>query len=66
MFLCTGNSCRSQMAETWAKKIAGDKLEVRSAGIEAHGYSEEKTRSVPSDRAWGLRETVWFGTRTLL
>lgn len=35
-FLCTGNSCRSQMAEGWAKKLLGDEWEVRSAGIEAH------------------------------
>lgn len=36
-FLCTGNSCRSQMAEGWAKHLGGDKVEVYSAGIEAHG-----------------------------
>ncbi len=38
-FLCTGNSCRSQMAEGWAKKLLGDEWEVRSAGIEAHGLN---------------------------
>lgn len=38
-FLCTGNSCRSQMAEGWAKKLLGDKWEVHSAGIEAHGLN---------------------------
>ncbi|WP_010648632.1 arsenate reductase (thioredoxin) [Oceanobacillus massiliensis] len=38
-FLCTGNSCRSQMAEGWAKKYLGDEWEVRSAGIEAHGLN---------------------------
>lgn len=37
LFLCTGNSCRSQMAEGWAKNLASDWLEVQSAGIEAHG-----------------------------
>lgn len=37
LFLCTGNSCRSQMAEGWAKQLAGDWLQVQSAGIEAHG-----------------------------
>lgn len=41
MFLCTGNSCRSQMAEGWARTL-GERngehwLEVQSAGIEAHG-----------------------------
>ena len=38
-FLCTGNSCRSQMAEGFAKKILGDRFNVYSAGIEAHGLN---------------------------
>jgi len=37
LFLCTGNSCRSQMAEGWARHFGGDWLAVESAGIEAHG-----------------------------
>ncbi|ABI58052.1 arsenate reductase (thioredoxin) [Alkalilimnicola ehrlichii MLHE-1] len=37
LFLCTGNSCRSQMAEGYARAMADDDLEVLSAGIEAHG-----------------------------
>ena len=37
LFLCTGNSCRSQMAEGWAKALAGEGVSVQSAGIEAHG-----------------------------
>lgn len=37
LFLCTGNSCRSQMAEGWARVIGGDEVEALSAGIEAHG-----------------------------
>ncbi len=37
LFLCTGNSCRSQMAEGWARTLGDDTLEVQSAGIEAHG-----------------------------
>jgi len=37
LFLCTGNSCRSQMAEGWLRELAGDRFEVFSAGIEAHG-----------------------------
>ncbi|MBO8142314.1 MAG: arsenate reductase (thioredoxin) [Firmicutes bacterium] len=36
-FLCTGNSCRSQMAEGFGKRILGDRFDVYSAGIEAHG-----------------------------
>jgi len=37
LFLCTGNSCRSQMAEGWARHLGGDLLIAESAGIEAHG-----------------------------
>jgi len=37
LFLCTGNSCRSQIAEGWAKRLGGEDFEVQSAGIEAHG-----------------------------
>jgi arsenate reductase len=37
LFLCTGNSCRSQMAEGWARALRGDVIEPYSAGIETHG-----------------------------
>jgi arsenate reductase len=37
LFLCTGNSCRSQMAEGWANHLGRDRVEAASAGIEAHG-----------------------------
>ena len=37
LFLCTGNSCRSQIAEGWIRDIGGDRFNVESAGIEAHG-----------------------------
>jgi len=37
LFLCTGNSCRSQMAEGWARSLAADHFQIQSAGIEAHG-----------------------------
>jgi arsenate reductase len=39
LFLCTGNSCRSQMAEGWARHLKGDVLEPYSAGIETHGLN---------------------------
>ncbi len=39
LFLCTGNSCRSQMAQGWANQVGRDWLEARSAGIEAHGQN---------------------------
>lgn len=40
LFLCTGNSCRSQMAEGLTRAIKGEKIEVRSAGIEKHGLNK--------------------------
>jgi arsenate reductase len=39
LFLCTGNSCRSQMAEGWAKHVHGENLTPYSAGIETHGLN---------------------------
>ena len=39
LFLCTGNSCRSQMAEGWARHLKGDQIEPYSAGIEKHGMN---------------------------
>ncbi|MBN1516435.1 arsenate reductase ArsC [Candidatus Sumerlaeota bacterium] len=39
LFLCTGNSCRSQMAEGWAHALKGDEIEAWSAGIETHGLN---------------------------
>jgi len=37
LFLCTGNACRSQMAEGWTRHLKGDTIEAYSAGIETHG-----------------------------
>jgi len=39
LFLCTGNSCRSQMAEGWARKLKHNTIEAWSAGIEKHGMN---------------------------
>lgn len=39
LVLCTGNSCRSQMAEGWLRYFAGDGAVVASAGVEAHGLN---------------------------
>jgi arsenate reductase (thioredoxin) len=44
LFLCTGNSCRSQMAEGWARHLKGDRLEPYSAGIEARGLNADAVR----------------------
>ena len=39
LYLCTGNSCRSQMAEGLTRALKGDQIEVYSAGIETHGLN---------------------------
>jgi len=39
LFLCTGNSCRSQMAEGWARHLKADVIDPYSAGIETHGLN---------------------------
>ncbi|MCX7045364.1 MAG: arsenate reductase ArsC [Candidatus Sumerlaeota bacterium] len=39
LFLCTGNSCRSQMAEGWVRALRGNVIEPFSAGIEKHGLN---------------------------
>jgi len=68
LFLCTGNSCRSQMAEGWGRRLGGDLVAVQSAGIEAHGKNpraiavmkeagvdiaeQESTKLTPEMLAW--------------
>jgi len=44
LFLCTGNSCRSQMAEGWARALKSDVIEACSAGIEKHGMNPHALR----------------------
>jgi len=39
LYLCTGNSCRSQMAEGWTRALKRDEIEVYSAGLETHGLN---------------------------
>lgn len=39
LVLCTGNSCRSQIAEAYLRYFAGEKAEVYSAGVETHGVN---------------------------
>ncbi|MBP2257419.1 arsenate reductase (thioredoxin) [Virgibacillus alimentarius] len=45
-FLCTGNSCRSQMAEGWAKHYLKDNWDVKSAGVEAHGLNPNAVKAM--------------------
>jgi len=44
LFLCTGNSCRSQMAEGWARRLRGERVEPYSAGVEKHGMNPRAVR----------------------
>ena len=44
LFLCTGNSCRSQMAEGWARALVGDVVAPLSAGLEARGLDPRAVR----------------------
>ena len=46
LFLCTGNSCRSQMAEGWARHLHGDTIDACSAGTEPHGLNPLAVRAM--------------------
>jgi arsenate reductase (thioredoxin) len=49
LVLCTGNSCRSQMAEGYLRKFAGDRAGIYSAGIEAHGLNPRAVSVMKED-----------------
>jgi arsenate reductase len=49
LILCTGNSCRSQIAEGYFRYFAGDKAEIYSAGIEAHGVNPRAVEILKQD-----------------
>jgi arsenate reductase (thioredoxin) len=49
LVLCTGNSCRSQMAQGYLQKYAGGKAEVHSAGVEAHGLNPRTVQVLAED-----------------
>ena len=44
LFLCTGNSCRSQMAEGWTRHLKSDVIEPYSAGVETHGLNQNAVK----------------------
>ncbi len=46
LFLCTGNSCRSQMAEGLCRELRGDRIEPFSAGVETHGLNPLAVRAM--------------------
>lgn len=50
-FLCTGNSCRSQIAEGFLRTLGADRFEVKSAGLQAHGLNP---RAVQTMREAGI------------
>jgi arsenate reductase len=45
LFLCTGNSCRSQMAEGWARQLKADEIEAYSAGGNPRGIDPRAVRT---------------------
>ena len=49
LVLCTGNSCRSQIAESYLHHFAGDKAEVYSAGLETHGVNPRAIETMAED-----------------
>jgi len=46
LFLCTGNSCRSQMAEGWARALKSDQIDAYSAGTDPHGMNARAVRAM--------------------
>ena len=50
LFLCTGNSCRSQMAEGWARHLKSDRFEAYSAGVETHGLNPNAVKVMAEAR----------------
>ena len=44
LFLCTGNACRSQMAEGWLRHLGGERFESLSAGVDPHGLNPTAVR----------------------
>ena len=66
-FVCWGNSCRSQMAEAWARHLARDSVEAVSAGVSPLGFitpetlrvMEEKNVSLEGQQSKGLEAIDW-------
>ncbi len=72
-FLCTGNSCRSQIAEGYARKyLSTSKFEIRSAGIETHGlnprvlFFKQKTAYEISKQTSDLIDRDYFAQADLI
>jgi len=46
LFLCTGNSCRSQIAEAWTRVLKGNRIEAYSAGVDPHGVDPRAVKAM--------------------
>ncbi|MFZ0641349.1 MAG: arsenate reductase ArsC [Candidatus Acidiferrales bacterium] len=70
LFLCTGNSARSQMAEGWLRRLAGDRFEALSAGVEPKGLNplaveamRELGIDISAQRSKDVREFLGAGVQ---
>lgn len=65
LFLCTGNSCRSQMAEAWTKSLKGDQFEAYSAGVNPKGVDPRAIKAMAEAgidvSGWKSKDVDSFG-----
>jgi arsenate reductase (thioredoxin) len=65
LFLCTGNSCRSQMAEAWTKRLKGDQFEAYSAGVNPKGVDPRAIKAMAEAgmdiSGWKSKDVDSFG-----
>jgi arsenate reductase (thioredoxin) len=54
LFVCVGNSCRSQFAEAAARSLAADVIEASSAGLSPLGRIADSTRKIAAEYGWSL------------
>lgn len=66
LFLCTGNSARSQMAEAFLRAYAGDHFEVHSAGLEPKGYILPEVLTVMQERGLAMQGQTSKGVEEYL
>ena len=65
LFLCTGNSCRSQIAEAWTKKLRSDRVEAWSAGVNPKGIDPRAVK-VMSEKGIDISGNVSKDVLTLM
>lgn len=66
LFLCTGNSARSQMAEAFLRSYAGDRFEVHSAGLEPKGFILPEVLEVMKERGLDMAGQTSKGVKEYL